>query len=125
MRPRSALLAITSALALALPSATTAHAQEELGLNYKYIDTSTGAAVSASLPEEPPLDECILIPQVSGLEPGRPNAHAFAPQNTSTRANAQIFVADDCTGTPKVVLKPAGDQEPDDVTFRSVKFVLP
>ena len=125
MRLRSALLAITSALALALPSATAAHAQDELGLNYKYTNSSTGAAESASLLEQPPLNECLLIPQVAELSPGQPNADAFAPQNTSTRANSQIFATDDCTGRPKVVLKPGSDQEPDDVTFRSVKFVLP
>ncbi|MEU6667958.1 hypothetical protein [Streptomyces sp. NPDC046727] len=125
MRLRSALLAITSALALALPSATAAHAQDELGLNYKYTNTSTGAAESASLPEQPPLNECVLIQQVAEIAPGEQYADAFAPQNTSTRANAQIFETDDCTGTPKVVLKPGSDQAPDDVTFRSVKFVLP
>ncbi|MFC9930960.1 hypothetical protein [Streptomyces sp. NPDC127190] len=125
MRLCSALLAITSAFALALPSATAAQAQDELGLNYKYIDTATGAAASATLPEQPPLNECILIQEVAELAPGQEHADAFAPQNTSSRANAQIFAADDCTGTPKVVLKPGSDQEPDDVTFRSVKFVLP
>ncbi|WP_424888997.1 hypothetical protein [Streptomyces sp. XH2] len=119
------LLVLASALALAFSSATSAHAQEELGLNYKYTDTTTEEAVSASLPERPSLNECILIPQVSENESGSQYADAFAPQNSSTRARAQIFADDECTGTPKLVLKPVSDQEPDSVTFRSVKFVLP
>ncbi|GGP34996.1 hypothetical protein [Streptomyces abikoensis] len=125
MRLAPALFALASALALTLSSATSAHAQEQLGLNYKYTSTTTGDTVSASLPEQPPLNDCLLIQQVAELEPGAPNADAFAPQNTSTRANAQIFESDDCTGTAKVVLKPRSGQEPDSVTFRSVKFVLP
>lgn len=125
MRLPPALFALASALVLTLSSATSAHAQENLGLNYKYTSTSTGDTVNASLPEQPPLNECLLIQQVAELEPGTLNADAFAPQNTSTEARAQIFASDDCTGTAKVVLKPRSSQEPDDVTFRAVKFVLP
>lgn len=123
--PPSCAVRLASALVLTLSSATSAHAQENLGLNFKYTSTSTGDTVSASLPEQPPLNECLLIQQVVELEPGAPHADAFAPQNTSTSANAQIFAPDDCAGTPKVVLKPGSNPEPDDVTFRAVKFVLP
>ncbi|WP_157868507.1 hypothetical protein [Streptomyces caatingaensis] len=125
MRLPPALLALASALALTLSSAAAAHAQDELGLNYKYFDPKTETAVGTSLAEQPPLNECILIQDVEQLSPDQPNSSAFGPQNISTRANAQLFASDDCTGTPKAVLKPGSDQQPDSLTFRSVKFVLP
>ncbi|MEV5380048.1 hypothetical protein AB0L26_29425 [Streptomyces nondiastaticus] len=125
MRLPPSLLVLASALALTLSSAATAHAQDGLGLNYRYVSTDTDSTVDASLPEQPPMNECILIPQVEKLENGAPDSDAFAPENTSTRANARIYANDECMGTPKLVLKPGSPQEPDSVTFRSVKFVLP
>ncbi|MFF4214805.1 hypothetical protein [Streptomyces nondiastaticus] len=125
MRLPPSLLVLASALALTLSSAASAHAQERLGLNFKYTDTSTRDKVSAHLGEQPPMNECILVQQVADLENGAPDSDAYAPENTSTRANAQIFADDECETTPKRVLKPGGPQEPDSVTFRSVKFVLP
>ncbi|GAA2709397.1 MULTISPECIES: hypothetical protein [Streptomyces] len=116
MRLRPALLALASAFVLVTSVATTAHADAEGGINYRYTQSGEATDPHTSLVEQP-LNECIAIPDIENAE----TAYAYAAKNVSTNARAEIYPEDGCGG-PKTVLAP-DEEAPDSVHFRTVKFV--
>ncbi|MEU1672517.1 hypothetical protein ABZ752_10860 [Streptomyces roseifaciens] len=116
MRLRPALLALASALLLVTSVSTTAHADAEGGINYRYTGSEQPSDPQVSLVEQP-LNECIAIPEVEGNETN----YAYSAENVSTEAKAEIYSDDNCTGTRTVL--PPHEKAADSVHFRTVKFV--
>ncbi|MCB5177943.1 hypothetical protein [Streptomyces antimicrobicus] len=122
MRARTALLAVASAFALGLSgpvsvSAAT-HMDVDGAFHYYYNDAGSGVRMLGTL-NEPPQAECV------SLFDGQWELYGYAPHN-STNAVAEIWAdSTECQGLPSRVLLPNGEQQPDSVQVKSVKFRLP